>query len=215
MIFQKKWIVIFVVLCLGACSVNLVPSKDAWYAQHYIIMQEFEWESYKSLSDAGKLQFQELFWTVRDPSAKATFMARLDFANENFRKEKSSQPWNTDRGRIYLLNGRPAEVRYVENDNLGGIGIIPAGGDAMDRTNVDRSREDIGARMSEIWVYSSQSSLITYQFDFKQPKQWKLNPNVSNSSFLQELEQTSRNVTYRILDVEKYKAQLEELKKII
>lgn len=128
MIFQKKWIVIFVVLCLGACSVNLVPSKDAWYAQHYIIMQEFEWESYKSLSDAGKLQFQELFWTVRDPSAKATFMARLDFANENFRKEKSSQPWNTDRGRIYLLNGRPAEVRYVENDNLGGIGIIPAGG---------------------------------------------------------------------------------------
>lgn len=215
--FDKKWIIIFILLfCLGACSINLIPSKDKWYAKHYIIMQGFEWKIYKELSPAGRVQFQELFWEVRDPRAEVTFMSRLDLAQKNFKKENSSRPWSTDRGRICLLNGNPAEVRYVENTNLGSrtvmnpITAAEMGGGA----NVDRSKEDISARMSEIWIYPFKGYYITYQFDFVLPREMKLSVNLSESQFRGELELNSREVTYAIIDVEKYQEQLEELKKI-
>lgn len=215
--FDKKWIIIFILLfCLGACSINFLPSKDKWYAKHYIIMQEFEWKIYKELSLAGRAQFQALFWEVRDPIAKVTFMSRLDLAQKNFKKENSSRPWSTDRGRIFLLNGNPAEIRYVENTNPGSrtvmnpITAAEMGGGA----NVDRSKEDISARMSEIWIYPFKGYYITYQFDFVLPREMKLSVNLSESQFRGELELNSREVTYAIIDVERYQEQLEELKKI-
>lgn len=214
----KKWSVSVLLLFFAACSgLKLFPTKDPWYTQHYIIMQEYEWEAYKELTPAGKAQFQELFWKVRDPSAKATFESRLEYVNQNFKKEKRGQPWNTDRGRIYLLHGQPAEVRYVENNNLGGIDVLPAGGgESPEQASIDRSREDIGARMSELWVYSYQNALITYEFSFVQPRMWKLkNPKMAESTFLEELERKSRSATYGITDVEGYKKQLNELKGIL
>ncbi len=217
----KKWmgvllLLCFSFLCFSACSVGIFPSKDPWYAKHYIIMQEFEWDTYKVLSPAAKTQFQELFWKVRDPQAQQIFMERLKVATESFKKESSSRPWNTDRGRIFLLHGKPAELRYVDNTDLGGTTYVSetlaeqigAG------KNIDRSGEDIAARKSELWVYPFKGYLVNYQFDFSQPRQWKLSPNMSESAYREEFEKHSRVVTYRIIDVEKYKEQLEELKKI-
>ena len=210
--FDKKWIVVLVLLCLSACSINLLPSKDKWYAERYIIMQEFEWKVYKELSLAGREQFQELFWKVRDRSAHETFLKRSNYVTKNFKKESSSRPWATDRGRIYLLNGNPAEIRYVDNTNFGSRTITAAEMGAG--RNVDRSKEDIAARMSELWVYPYRGNFITYQFDFVQPKSMKLSTNISDSQFRGELELYSRVAIYRILDVKKYLEQLEELKKI-
>lgn len=212
--YDKKWIVFFVLLCLSACSIKLFPSKDKWYAKHYIIMQDFEWKIYKELSLAGKKQFQELFWKVRDPKAQVTFTSRLDIVIKNIKNENYHQPWNTDRGRIYLLNGNPAEIRYVENTNLGSREVSATIAELGSGRNVDRSKEDIGARLSELWVYPYKSYRITYQFNFVQPRQWKLIPKLSETLYLGELELYSRVVTYRIIDVEKYLEQLEELKKI-
>jgi len=31
-----------VVIILAGCGINLMPSKDDWYAKHYYIMQDFE-----------------------------------------------------------------------------------------------------------------------------------------------------------------------------
>jgi GWxTD domain-containing protein len=216
----KKWMGIslllcFSFLCFSACSVGLFPSKDPWYAKHYIIMQDFEWGTYKTLSPAAKTQFQELFWKVRDPQAQQIFQSRLKVATESFKKESSSNPWNTDRGRIFLLHGKPAELRYVEDTSMGGrdyTSLITT--PEKTQVNVDRSGEDIAARMSEVWVYPHKGVLINYQFDFKQPRQWKLSTNMSDSAFRDEFELQSRVVTFRIMDVEKYKEQLEELKKI-
>ncbi len=218
---EKKRIGIFLLLCLGflcfsACSVGLFPSKDPWYAKHYIIMQDFEWDTYKALSPTAKAQFQELFWKVRVPQAQQIFQNRLKVATESFKRESSSTPWNTDRGRIFLLHGRPAEVRYVENTNLGGRTLVSdiTAAEVGAGRNVDRSKEDIAARMSELWVYPFKGYLINYQFDFSQPRQWKLSPNMSESAYRDEFELHSRVTTYRIVDVEKYKKQLEELKNI-
>lgn len=214
--FHKKWIVVLALLCLSACSINLLPSKDKWYAEHYIIMQDFEWKVYKELSPAGREQFQALFWKVRAPSAQETFMSRLDYVTKNFKKESSSRPWATDRGRIYLLNGNPVEIRYVDNTNLGGRSVVSTDTAAASGAgrNVDRSKEDIAARMSELWVYPFRGNVITYQFNFVRPKSMKLSTDMSDSQFRGELELYSRVAVYRILDVKKYLEQLEELKKI-
>lgn len=215
--FNKKWIGILLLFCFAACSVKLMPSRDPWYAKHYFIMHDFEWDVYKALSPEGKIQFQELFWKVRDPKAKALFENRLEFVTKTFKTESRSTPWNTDRGRVYLLNGNPAEVRYAEDTNLGGIAVVPTGGEGggvLGGVNVDKSSQDIGARQAELWVYPYQSYRITYQFNFSQPRQWKLSPKMSESSFREELELYNRQVTYGIVDAKKYREQLEELKKI-
>jgi GWxTD domain-containing protein len=216
--FNKKGIVIFLIFCFSACSINLMPSRDPWYAKHYIIMQDFEWDTYKQLSKEGKTQFQELFWTVRDPRAQALFASRLEVVIKSFKTENRNTPWNTDRGRTFLLNGNPAEVRYAEGDaNLGGLVVVPTrgeGGGVLGGENVERSNADIGARNAELWVYPYKSYRITYQFNFTQPRQWKFNPKLSESSFREELELYNRQVTYGILDMKKYREQLEELKKI-
>jgi GWxTD domain-containing protein len=214
---HKKWIGIFLVLCFVACSVKLMPSKDPWYAKHYIIMQDFEWDTYKQLSPEGKTQFQELFWKVRDPKSRAIFEKRLEYVTKQFKTESRHMPWNTDRGRIYLLNGNPAEIRYAENTDIGGIVVVPTGGEGggvLGGVNAPRSGEDIGARQAELWVYPYRSYRITYQFNFSQPRQWKLRAKMSESSFREELELYSRQVVYGIIDVKKYREHLEELKKI-
>ena len=180
-------------------------------------MNDFEWDVYKELSEEGKTQFQELFWKVRDPKAKALFESRLEFVTKNFKTESRSTPWNTDRGRVYLLCGNPAEVRYETNDDIGGIQVVPTGGEGggvLAGVNRERSNESISARQAELWVYPFQSYRITYQFNFSQPRQWKLNPNMSESAFREELELYCRQVVYGITDVKKYRQYLEELKKI-
>lgn len=215
--FNKKWIGIFLLLCFAACSVKLMPSKDPWYAKHYFIMHDFEWDVYKALSSAGKAQFQELFWKVRDPKSRATFEHRLEYVTKNFKTESRYTPWNTDRGRIYLLCGNPAEVRYADNDDIGGITVVPTGGEGggvLGGVNRERSNESISARQAELWVYSYRNYRITYQFNFSQPRQWKLSPKMSESAFREELELYNRQVTYGIVDVKKYRKQLEELKNI-
>lgn len=215
--FNKKWIGIFFLFCFAACSLKLMPSKDPWYAKHYFIMHDFEWDVYKELSAEGKIQFQELFWKVRDPRAKALFENRLEFVTKNFKTENRSTPWNTDRGRIYLLNGNPAEVRYANNDDIGGITVVSTGGEGsgvLGGVNRERSNESIAARQAELWVYPYRSYRITYQFNFSQPRQWKLIPNMSESAFREELELYNRQVTYGVVDAKKYREQLEELKKI-
>ena len=212
---HKKRTGILLLFCFAACSIKLMPSKDPWYAKHYIIMQNFEWDAYKQLSQEGKIQFQELFWKVRDPKSQAIFEKRLEFVTKQFKTESRHAPWNTDRGRIYLLNGSPGEVRYDTDTSMGGIEVISTRGEG-DRTGVDveRSSQDIGARQSEIWVYPYRNYIITYRFNFSQPRQWKLAPQLSESSYREEMELYCRQMVYRILDVKKYREQLEELKKI-
>jgi GWxTD domain-containing protein len=214
--FNKKWIGILLILCFSACSVSLMPSKDPWYAKHFYIMQDFEWDIYKELTPEGKAQFQELFWKVRDPKVRALFEQRLEYVTKVFKTESRHTPWNTDRGRVYLLNGNPAEVRYAENTDIGGITVVPTqgeGGGVLGGVNVDRSGEDIGARQAERWVYPFKSYRITYQFNFSQPNKWKFSPTIGESSFREELELYCRQVVYGVIDMKKYREQLEMLEK--
>lgn len=93
---------------------------DSLYAPLVFLMDRTEQRSvYSSLSVEGKRRFLREFWRRRDPTprdaentAMAEFYRGVTYANEAFREGGVGQipGWRTDRGRIYLKNGRPDEV---------------------------------------------------------------------------------------------------------
>jgi len=193
---------------LASCNVNMMPTKDVWYTQHYYIMQDFERSAYRTLSEAGKKEFQDLFWAARDPNSKAIFQERLSFVMNAFKRENARQPWNTDRARIYLLNGPPAAIDIDQNTSWG-----TQIGQPVTRA-VDRSNEDVQANRAELWTYSFQKQYIRYAFTFAAPNEWKMSPAViSGSTYIGELENYSKTVVFGIRDLERYKQDLEALEK--
>jgi len=204
---------LFVLLLMGivwtaGCSANLIPSRDAWYAQHYYIMQKFEQDTYKKLSDPAKAQFQALFWESRDPKVKALFDSRMEYINKTFAKENNSQPWNTDRARVYLLNGNPANIDFQQN-TAWAMQVRDAGGGVSGGT--ERSGEDVNAMTSEVWTYPMKEYLIKYIFSFAQPNEWRLQITRDQNKYLGELELYNRREVFGPLNPDEYKAKLEAL----
>jgi GWxTD domain-containing protein len=200
---------VLIIMGSASCGISLIPTKDAWFTQHYIIMQDFEKQAYRTLSDAGRLGFQELFWKYRAAESKQEFQLRLEYVKKNFWKENSSQPWNTDRSRIYLLNGNPAAIDYDQNVNLGSVNLPGQVGGGTDRSN-----EDVQANRAEIWTYPIGQSFVRYTFVFVTPNSWKIASTAASSSqYRTELEESGRNVTFGITDVAAYKQEIAGLEK--
>lgn len=210
--FLKIGALVLAFTTLVACGVKLLPTKDAWYSQHYIIMQDFERKTYKELSTEGRKEFQILFWEFRRPESKREFLNRIDFVMKTFKRENSRQPWNSDRARIYLLNGSPASIDYKQSDNWG-MQVREGGG--VTGITTERDKEDIQARTSEVWTYQYKKQMIYYVFSFSRPNKWKLSQGeFSGNRFLGELEQQNKERTYGITDLDQYTKELENLKKI-
>jgi GWxTD domain-containing protein len=212
---KKILITVFLFMILMAfvsCGVGLMPSRDAWYAEHYIIMQDFEREAYKQLSPAAKLEFQKLFWEGRSPESKKEFDKRIDFITKAFKKENARQPWNTDKGRIYLLNGSPNQIDYKQNTDWA-MTVRPWEGQTG---GVDgRTGEDVQANTAEIWMYRYDKYIVNYVFTFKQPNEWHLDQtSFSGNRYYGALETSSRELTYGIMYIDEYKQKLESLKNI-
>ena len=202
--FAALGAILFSVLTVVASVSAALPKKDVWYTQHYIIMQDFERKLYRDLSADGRKGFQDLFWEARTPEARGKFKVRLDFVIKNFWKENSKQPWNTDRGRTYLLNGPPASIDYDQNVNFGML--LP--GQVAD--NASRSTEDVGGNRAEVWVYAYDQYFIQYTFAFIQPSQWR-RTQTTGSRYLGELETFNKTVTFGIVDEAAYKQSLSGL----
>lgn len=185
----------------ASCGISLAPSRDAWYTQHYMIMQDFEKTLYAKLGSEGKVEFRRLFWAFREPGARLEFGARLRWTSTAFKRENSRQPWNTDRGRIYLLNGNPIALDHDQNENWSDP--APLAG--------DRSREDIGAGLGETWTYRYDAFLVTYFFEFRKPNEWRLSDRMMGNQYRGGLETRSRDVVFGITDLPAYKAELARL----
>ena len=132
-------------LAVAPGVVDAAAKKDAWYAQHYFLMQDYERKAYKALTPNGKLEFQKIYWEFRSPAIREEFDRRLAYIEPTFKNENSAQPWNTDRGRIYLLHGRPAGIDQRQNDFWTGQYTPPG---AQAGISSDRSGEDIQGKRS-------------------------------------------------------------------
>lgn len=191
----------------AACSAGLMPTRDVWYTQHYYIMQKFEQDAYRKLSDAAKPQFQALFWEARNPQAKEIFDSRMEFILKTFGKENRSQPWNTDRSRVYLLNGSPANIDYKQNTawamqaREGGAGAV----------GTERSGEDVQAMTSEVWTYPHKDHMIEYTFNFVQPNEWRMQIRTDQNRYLGELELYNRQAVFGPVNPGDYQAKVEAL----
>lgn len=205
--FRKVTALGFIVLFLSGCGINLVPSKDDWYAKHYYIMQDFEWKLYKELSPAARLEFQKMFWEVRTPEAKAEFDKRVEYCMKAYKKENSRQPFNVDKAHVFLLNGAPVQIEYAQNTNWTMQGAVEAS---------DRSGEDVAANTAEVWTYRYGQWLVKYVFTFRPPNEWKLvsQSAVGDSRYLGQFELENKNDLYGIKDLDEYKQKLEALKAI-
>ncbi len=204
--------ILAVVMIMNSCGINMMPTRDAWYTQHYPLMQDYERNLYRTLSEAGRLGFQELFWTSRYPDAIKLFQERLDFIVKAYKRENARQPWNTDRGRIYILNGPPAAVDIDQNTDWGAQ--VTQGGAATGAWAVDRSNEDVQAFRTEIWTYSVRSQYAKYVFVFRAPNEWKLSAAaVEGNQFISLLENYNKTVTFGPRDEAEYRKALDALEK--
>lgn len=212
---KTRWIVLAAAaLVLTGCAMNMLPTKDPWYAKHFFIMQDFERKAYSEMSEAGRLEFQKIFWTERTPAARVEFDKRLVYIEQNFRRENSAQPWNTDRARVYLLNGSPASLEYTQNDNwamqtTGGAAMTGAAG-----VN-SRANEDIQANTLEVWSYPYQQFLVAYAFSFQPPNKWKaVTMTAGGARYIGDLEQMNKMTQWGPKDPDAYVRKLDELKAI-
>ncbi len=89
----------------------------------YIITHEEKLE-FKSLeTEEARQEFIEKFWDKRGAEFKARFEKRFEEANRKFRGE-GKKGWLTDRGRIYILLGKPDQV---DTETGGGEGFSGVG----------------------------------------------------------------------------------------
>jgi GWxTD domain-containing protein len=81
--------------------------------------QSGQLSQYRNLTVEGKRRWLRDFWQQRDPTpgtrdnpARDQFYRGVAYANGAFREGGAGQMagWNTDRGRVYLRNGRPDET---------------------------------------------------------------------------------------------------------
>ncbi len=88
--------------------------KEFRYLKYLITREEKRF--WNELNITGKQTFIRRFWERNDPNPftdrnefRDEIISRFDYANENF--AYYGQGWNTDRGRIYIRNGAPDEIR--------------------------------------------------------------------------------------------------------
>jgi GWxTD domain-containing protein len=104
----------------------------------YIITAE-ERAAYLSLStNADRERFIEQFWLRRDPTPgtpqnefRDEHYARIAYANEHFGTSLTTPPtagWRTDRGRIYIMYGKPDELESHPNGGFYDRPIEQGGG---------------------------------------------------------------------------------------
>jgi GWxTD domain-containing protein len=74
----------------------------------YIIAPDDKNEFLALRTDKERESFIERFWARRDPAFKAEHYRRIAYANEHFGSSVSG--WRTERGRIYILYGKPDEI---------------------------------------------------------------------------------------------------------
>jgi len=92
---------------------------DSMYAPLVYLLEPREQGIYNTLAVSGKRNFLTQFWARRDPThgtgvnaEMARFYAAVRYANQAFREGGAGQipGWRTDRGRVFLKNGRWDEI---------------------------------------------------------------------------------------------------------
>ena len=106
---------------------DLSARYRVWLNQEVVhIMARGEKEAFLKLeSNELRDRFIEIFWEKRDPTPgtlrnefREEHYERIEFANKNFGPRGQQNGWRTERGRIYILLGKPKERLEFPSDSL-------------------------------------------------------------------------------------------------
>ncbi len=126
----------------GAAQVELTEDHRVWLEEEVVyIITEAEREVFVSLESYEEREhFIEAFWLRRDPvpatrenEFRDEHYERLDYANRFFSRDAPRPGWATDRGKYWIILGKPASREIFEGRN-----------------------EVVGM---DLWIYSGDASL--------------------------------------------------------
>ena len=110
-----------------------LPEKyKVWIEEEvaYIITPKEKEVFYKLETDRERDMFIEEFWRQRDPTPgtpqnefREEHYRRIEYANKKFGRETPIDGWRTDRGRVYIMLGRPSQVQKYITGNISPIEI--------------------------------------------------------------------------------------------
>ncbi len=115
----------------GSSTDPLPPRYRNWLDQEVVyIVSPVERQVFLQLqTDRERDVFIEAFWRQRDPTPgtpanefKTEHYVRLTYVNRYFSRSAPKPGWKTDRGRIYIILGKPMNVLNLENKQ----GLNPA-----------------------------------------------------------------------------------------
>jgi len=110
---------------------NLPPKYRTWLTEEavYIITQKEKDIFLQLESDRDRDLFIEAFWRHRDPlpetpdnEFREEHYGRIQYANRNLGRGSSQPGWKTDRGRIYIILGKPMSVSSYGGEQ---INLVP------------------------------------------------------------------------------------------
>jgi GWxTD domain-containing protein len=96
----------------GAFGQMSEAQLDSMYAPLVYLLEPGDAQVYGQLAVDGKRRFLSEFWARRESGARTRFYAAVEYTNQAFREGGAGQVpgWRTDRGRVYLINGRGDEI---------------------------------------------------------------------------------------------------------
>lgn len=132
---KKRWPFLSLILAgffLTCCGVltqkrNLSPEHEEFFSKVRYIITQKEKKVFLNLPPSERDEFIQNFWEKRDPNPeteeneyKKKYFQRIEKANQLF-QEGGTPGWLQDRGRIYILLGRPdTRERYPTGRTLQG-----------------------------------------------------------------------------------------------
>lgn len=112
----------------GAAATPLSPRHKKWLEEEVVyIISDDEKKIFRALpTEAERDQFIERFWLDRDPTPgtpeneyQEEHYRRIEYANQYFSGGRGHDGWRTDRGRIYIVLGKPAQTsKYPWHDQV-------------------------------------------------------------------------------------------------
>ena len=125
-------ILIFSLILYSKKNPELPKKYEKWIKEEviYIITPKEKEVLYKLENDRERDLFIEEFWRQRDPTPgtprnefKDEHYKRIEYANKKFGRGTPIEGWRTDRGRFYIMLGRPYHVEKYSTGDIHPIEI--------------------------------------------------------------------------------------------
>lgn len=157
---------------------SIAWQKDSWLLNprtiednvHLLLRSPEDEEAFVQMHPGEQERYLEDFWEARDPDpetpgnpAREAYLARIEFANQNFSRPGLEKGMFTDRGRTFIRYGEPTEILQQ---------VIPAGDETLrqmirqiayeeDRSPDHLQQPGIGGDMRpfEVWIYEGDIPL--------------------------------------------------------